>query len=420
MFQRYAGDHLPDRFEFQFFDLFVEVQVGEDGVVPYGQDGDDGFHCGGGAQGVPGERFRGGDGRDGVPEDPPDGDSFRQVVVVGAGTVSVDIADVPQIEAGNIFRSGLQRVAHRQERSVAVGRRSGLVVGVVGVGVSGEFTERRPAAQRLFRFQHKESGSFAEVQAGAAFVERPAMVFVEDHQGVEAVEGELRQRIAPAGQHPVEEAVVDQPGPEHDRVGGGGAGGADGAHHIAKSQPGRDLLGAVAAVVGEDEVVVRFAFFVMPVVDLRLVHAADSAGRDHAGAETVVFRVDARILQRLGSRYHAQQGGAGVHIDVGNAGKSGQFCIGQLDFAGRQFVAVDRIENGDLSDAVTAGLQRGQRFAGIFTDGTDDPDARNKNPARHGLFFLVLEDVIGHRTDRSKDLPTLFRIFDLDAVIFFK
>ena len=74
----------------------------------------------------------------------------------------------------------------------------------------------------------------------------------------------------------------------------------------------------------------------------------------------------------------------------------------------------------EAADAVVGGPERGKCFAGILTYGTDDPDACNKDPACHALFLLVLEDIIGHCTDRGENLPAFLGILDLDAVIFFE
>ena len=91
----------------------------------------------------------------------------------------------------------------------------------------------------------------------------------------------------PPASDPVEHAVFDQPGAEHDGVGRGGAGCADGADHIAEAEADGDLLGAVAAIVGQDEIVVRRSEVIVPVVDLGLVHPANGAGGNDAGAEAV-------------------------------------------------------------------------------------------------------------------------------------
>ena len=133
-----------------------------------------------------------------LPEYPLDRDSFGKVIVVGPGAVGIDIIDftgmnpggnpVPASSTGKArSHRGMKRSGDRRRWHWHNPR---------------EFTKRGAAAEGFFRFQHQESGAFAEVQPHAAFIERPAVLLVEDHQRVEAVEGEFRHGIGAAGKRP--------------------------------------------------------------------------------------------------------------------------------------------------------------------------------------------------------------------------
>ncbi len=72
--------------------------------------------------------------------------------------------------------------------------------GVAGIGIARQFCNGfdAPLRRRGFAFQNQESGPFAEIQAGARFVKGPAKFAVQDHQGVESVQVEVRQAFAAA------------------------------------------------------------------------------------------------------------------------------------------------------------------------------------------------------------------------------
>src|SRR5207244_777633 len=71
--------------------------------------------------------------------------------------------------------------------------------------VAGEFrVDRRAAAARTIEFlEHEHPGAFADVHAGAAFVERAAGVRVHQPQQVEPAVREAGERVGTADEHRV-------------------------------------------------------------------------------------------------------------------------------------------------------------------------------------------------------------------------
>ena len=126
-----------------------------------------------------------------------------------------------------------QCFGHRQEGTLTVVARSGLVEGVTGIAIAAEFTDHRcpSALSRLGRFQHEIRGSFSEVQSGTRSVEWPALLMVEDHQRVETVEVELRDTLRTAYDSYLRQSGPNQVGSEDDGIGCRRAGRGDGGLH---------------------------------------------------------------------------------------------------------------------------------------------------------------------------------------------
>ena len=125
---------------------------------------------------------------------------FAGVVVGRSGAVGIDVTDVGWGESGH-----LKCFRHSAVRALAIGRRCRLVEGVAGVGITAQLGKRGNSAvqSRGFGFEHDVGGAFAEIDACAVAVERAAAVAVKYHQGVEAVEVEACESLAPSGHHDV-------------------------------------------------------------------------------------------------------------------------------------------------------------------------------------------------------------------------
>ena len=104
-------------------------------------------------------------------EDLLDGPRLGHVAELGAGAVGVDVVDVVGIEPGV-----LEGQLHGHGRAGAFGMRGGDVVGVGrAAGAEQLGVDRRAAlAGVLELFEDEDAGPFAEDEAVAVLVERPA------------------------------------------------------------------------------------------------------------------------------------------------------------------------------------------------------------------------------------------------------
>ena len=88
-----SGDQSFNRLEMKFIDPIFKIQVREDHFILNGQDGDHGFDGCRSAKCMAGEWLGRGNGRDGVPEYFFYGNALGEVVIIGAGSMGIDVAD---------------------------------------------------------------------------------------------------------------------------------------------------------------------------------------------------------------------------------------------------------------------------------------------------------------------------------------
>ena len=189
---------------------------------------------------MPGEALRRTEGRHQLAEQPPQGGAFGQVVVRRRRAVCVDVVHALQPAPG-------QRFGHGAVRPLARLGRSGLVVGVVGVGVPRKAAVGAHA--RFFARKDDISRPFAQIQPCARGVERAAPLPVENRERVESVEREAAQCVGASGHDIIGHVVFEQQGSGDDGVRGRRAGRADGRRVTRDAAVLRDPAGAVGAVV---------------------------------------------------------------------------------------------------------------------------------------------------------------------------
>ena len=161
--------------------------------------------------------------------------------------MGVDVLDIFGLQSGH-----RQRVAHRQEGTLAVFGGGRLVEGVATVAVAGHIG-KRPFAGIFFKYE--EACALAEVEPRACGVKRPARLVVQDHQGVEAVEVEAAEGFRAAGNDDVNLVPREHLCAQDDGVERRGAGSRDGAGPgpFEAGHPGH-LVRALAAIVALGQV----------------------------------------------------------------------------------------------------------------------------------------------------------------------
>ncbi len=119
----------------------------------------------------------------------------------------IDIADLFRFEPAHV-----ECLFHSEVRPVTVGRAGGLMIGIIGIGTTAEFSVYifLMLFGFLFRLKYDVCRAFAKIQACACCIQRTAMFFVEDHKGVEAVQRKFRQGIRTPGDHAIGQAMADQ------------------------------------------------------------------------------------------------------------------------------------------------------------------------------------------------------------------
>ena len=154
--------------------------------------------------------------RQGIPEKPPQRGAFGGVIVGRPGAVRIDIADVLRTYSGHG-----QGLLHGEESAFAVFGGSRLMEGVAGIAETAQNAQglRSAAIPGSFGLQDQESGALPQVQPGPCGIERPAGRFIQDHQGTESVQVEIRQAFAAAHRHDIGPAAPDQIRPEDDGIG---------------------------------------------------------------------------------------------------------------------------------------------------------------------------------------------------------
>ena len=140
--------------------------------------------------------------------------AFAAVVHAGGRAVRIQVVDVGGRGAG-----APQRLPHRLDRAVAVGRRIGDAVARQRIAVAGQLgvDVRAAPARRMPFLEHQEARAFAQQEAVARRVERAAralrrvVVRRERRQQAEARDADRTDhRIEAAGQHVVDGAAADQ------------------------------------------------------------------------------------------------------------------------------------------------------------------------------------------------------------------
>jgi hypothetical protein len=193
------------------------------------------------AEAMSNHRFEGRDGQAprAFPEDQADSSRLGAIVVRRGGAVGVDVVHLVG-RHGCIGERAADRIADRE--SIRLRRRR--MERLAGQAVPGDLcVHGRASAPRLIEvFEHHHRGSFTEIHACPAAIERAAWLRIHDFERVEAAEGEAGHRVGPSRHRGVDPAVAN-------RV----RGGADG--HRARGAC-RDDAGAEAfeAEVGGDEV----------------------------------------------------------------------------------------------------------------------------------------------------------------------
>ena len=88
------GNQAFNRREVKFFHREVEMEVGPDDLVLNAKNRENGFCRTGSTGGMPGKRFGRANGRNFFSEQPFDSFAFGKIIVVGTGSVSVDIINL--------------------------------------------------------------------------------------------------------------------------------------------------------------------------------------------------------------------------------------------------------------------------------------------------------------------------------------
>ena len=175
-----------------------------------------------------------------------DGGGLDRVVERGGGAVGVDVVHLVRRQAG-----GTDRHAHGRLRAQPFGVGGGEVKRVAGGAVAGQLgVGPGPAGGGVLgRFQHQDAGPFAENEAVAILVERPAgvlgIVVEAGRQRLQVAEPRERdrrdQRLRPAGHHHVAHPRADAAQGAADGVGGRGAGRGDHQRGTGEPELHRDL-----------------------------------------------------------------------------------------------------------------------------------------------------------------------------------
>ena len=101
----------------------------------------------------------------------------------------------------------------------------------------------------LLRLQHHIGGTLAKVQSGTCLVERTAMVLVENHQRIEAIEMEHRQGLGTSSHHDIGLARLQHLCPKNQGVGSRRTGRRDGGDLAETAEVVGYLTGVVATTV---------------------------------------------------------------------------------------------------------------------------------------------------------------------------
>ena len=283
------------------------------------------------------EGFGGGHWRYFVAEEATDCGTLADVVVAGSGAVSVDVVHLLGLYAG-VGESFL----HSQIGALAIGGGRGLMEGVASVAVTGQVCQWLGATTTcmVVRLYHEPRCTFAKVEACAAFVEGAAGLFVENHQGCEAVEVELGDALATTDNHAFGETCTDELCAGDDGIGCRRAGGGKGGEHAKAAEVVGNHLGAGTAVMCAYVLVAAVVLEEVHVVQLALVHAAHcGAGderylRQHIGS-------DGRLLQSLFEGQHAHKGRAcGGLCGRVNAEEGAHLVVGELHLAHGELMVV--------------------------------------------------------------------------------
>ena len=303
--------------------------AGQEAVLDRQQAGR-GLDDSGGAEGVAGEAL----GRDRVGarrEAPRHQRRLDLVVLLAGGAVQVDVVDLARVDAG----AG-QGVVERALGAEAFGMRRRHVMRVAGFAVA-EQGEAVAGRRRRRAFEQGEAGRFADADAVALGVERPAGIGRDQLQGVEAEQDAAAQGVDAADDRRVGQAEPEHPLGAGEHLGARRAGGRDGDARPFEAERLLDEAGQRMRRVHERVAVARrkAAFAVERAV--RVFGGADARGRG-AEHERDPGRAVA-LARRMG----------GVDEVVGGEAEPGEPVVAAIPVGQRLGQAL-RLDAGDAAD----------------------------------------------------------------------
>ena len=215
-----ARAHQVEGFELRVGDPVIDLYGEGPGLIEVGQyqPAEGRLDGSGRTQGVAGESLGAAAGEL-CSEDVVDGQTFRAVVVGGAGAVKVEIGDIGRSKLG-ITQSFL----HALFGTSTLGVRGGDVVSIRG------FTQTAELDVALLGTEHKEGGPFPDNDSVSIETQRIGQTLGHRSQGGEAVAGETAKGVGAAHDDGIANPGLDQiaSGVEHFAAGGAGGGDGDG------------------------------------------------------------------------------------------------------------------------------------------------------------------------------------------------
>lgn len=377
---------------------FLPIQLRRDESLPQSQEAKDGLDASGSAGRMAGEGLGGRNRRQGIPENTPQRRTLRSVIVGRPGAMRIDIADVLRAQPGH-----RQSLLHGEESTLAVFGGSRLMESVASIAKTAQNAQGLcpTAFHRSLGLQDQESSALPQVQAGAGGIEWTARGFIQDHQGAEPVQVEIRQAFAAAHRHDVGPAAADQIRAENNGIGRRGASRGERRRERRPAEMVGDGICGSAAVV-QPGIGRKNPF--------RQVHTADGRPADERNARKIF---QASLLQSLLQSDNAQKRGPGKPFRSTAPGS--KFLIRGLYLPHRKapFLRLQILHGSD------AGQPLPERVQSLFLaapDGADDTGAGDMEDRIH-LFGPVRGDIVRHDGDALEDLLAFLRAGQPDAVV---
>ena len=377
---------------------FLPIQLRRDESLPQSQEAEDGLDASGSAGRMAGEGLGGRNRRQGIPENAPQRRTLRSVIVGRPGAMRIDITDVLRAQPGH-----RQSLLHGKESAFAIFGGSRLMKGVAGIAEATQNAQGPgpTALHRSLGLQDQEGSALPQVQAGPRGIERAAWGLIQDHQGAEPVQVEIRQAFAAAHRHDVGPAAADQIRAENNGIGRRGASRGERRRERRPAEMVGDGIRGSAAVV-QPGIGRKDPF--------RQVHAADGRPADERNTRKVF---QSSLLQGFLQGDNAQERSPGKPFRSTAPGS--KFLIRSLDFPNRE-APLTRLQILHGSDA---GHPFPERVQGLFLaapDGADDTGAGDMKDRIH-LFGPVRSDIVRHDGDALEDLLAFLRAGQPDAVV---